>query len=287
MEINQPKAVQLVAYGSDTLSTLGTTNFDCHLKCTKRNLEFRVVDRPVTPLLGLAESLCMGLVQLHSEVHEVDIVNKQPFLTNAMVYLKAILVLNLPVLNKIRLDRNSTPVGRPPRKVPLAIEECVKRKLEGMVKIGAITPVSEPTEWVSQMVAARKKDGSIRICIDTQLRSQQSPQKSSTIPCDQSKMLPPACLIPQYSQLLILGVVSSFFFLLSSQPSAHRSGDTDSSSCRLVLHLHRKFSSAQWKSCLLGIPVLSSWMTYWYGEKELWNMMSILGKFYRDGVKAI
>ena len=26
--------------------------------------------------------------------------------------------------------------------------------------------MSEPTEWVSQMVAARKKDGSIRICID-------------------------------------------------------------------------------------------------------------------------
>ena len=74
MEINQSKAVQLVAYGGDTLSTLGTINFDCHLKCTKRNLEFHVVDRPVTPLLGLADSLSMGLVQLHSEVHEVDIV---------------------------------------------------------------------------------------------------------------------------------------------------------------------------------------------------------------------
>ena len=35
-----------------------------------------------------------------------------------------------------------------------------------MVKIGAITPVSESTEWVSQMVAAKKKDGSICICID-------------------------------------------------------------------------------------------------------------------------
>ncbi len=35
-----------------------------------------------------------------------------------------------------------------------------------MVKIGAIVPMSEPTEWVSQMVAAKKKDGSIRICID-------------------------------------------------------------------------------------------------------------------------
>ena len=56
MEINQSKAVQLVAYGGDTLSTLGNTNFDCHLKCTKRNLEFHVVHRPVTPLLGLADS---------------------------------------------------------------------------------------------------------------------------------------------------------------------------------------------------------------------------------------
>jgi len=35
-----------------------------------------------------------------------------------------------------------------------------------MVKIGATAPVSEPTEWVSQMVAAKEKDGSSRICID-------------------------------------------------------------------------------------------------------------------------
>ena len=51
------------------------------------------------------------------------------------------------------------------------------------VKIGAITPVSEPTEWVSQMVAARKKDGSIRICIDPQdlnkaLRRSHRPMRS-------------------------------------------------------------------------------------------------------------
>ena len=35
-----------------------------------------------------------------------------------------------------------------------------------MVKNGVITPVSEPTEWVSQMVATRKKSGEIRICLD-------------------------------------------------------------------------------------------------------------------------
>ena len=163
-EINQLRAVQLVAYGGDTLSRLGTTNFDCHLKSTKCNLEFHVVDRPVTPLLGLADSLNMDLVQLHSEVHEADTVDA----FQAVVFSKYKDLFgghlgNLPVVYKMRLDPNCTPVVRPPRKVPLAMEECVKRELERMV-----TPVSEPTEWVSQMVAAKKKDGSIRICIDPQ-----------------------------------------------------------------------------------------------------------------------
>ena len=35
-----------------------------------------------------------------------------------------------------------------------------------MVEKKVIAPVSEPTEWVSQMVAARKKNGETRICLD-------------------------------------------------------------------------------------------------------------------------
>ena len=33
-------------------------------------------------------------------------------------------------------------------------------------KLGVIEPIQEPTAWVSHMVPARKKDGSIRLCID-------------------------------------------------------------------------------------------------------------------------
>ena len=73
---------------------------------------------------------------------------------------------NLPVVYRMRLDPNVTPVVRPPRKVPLAMEESVKQVLERKVKIGVIAPVSKPTKWVSQMVAAKKKDGSVRMCID-------------------------------------------------------------------------------------------------------------------------
>ena len=36
-----------------------------------------------------------------------------------------------------------------------------------MTKLGVIEPVTEPSEWVSQMVAAGKKDKEeIQICID-------------------------------------------------------------------------------------------------------------------------
>ncbi len=53
-----------------------------------------------------------------------------------------------------------------PKKVPVAMKEKVMAELEKMTKLGVIAPESEATEWVSAMVAAKKKDDSVRICID-------------------------------------------------------------------------------------------------------------------------
>ena len=47
------------------------------------------------------------------------------------------------------------------------MEAKVKQKLQDLVDKDVITPVDTPTEWVSSMVAVRKKDhDDIRICID-------------------------------------------------------------------------------------------------------------------------
>ncbi|XP_029208498.1 uncharacterized protein LOC114972131 isoform X3 [Acropora millepora] len=95
---------------------------------------------------GLKASLGMDLVQLQSEVHEIYTVDAfQAATFNEYKDLFEGHLGNLPAVYKMRLDPNSNPVVRPPRKVPLAMEECVKRELERMVKIGVITPVSEPT----------------------------------------------------------------------------------------------------------------------------------------------
>ena len=166
-KIDETKAVQLVAYGGDTLTTLGSVKLEVHLPSMSRNLEFHVIDKPVTPLLGLTDSLSLNIIQLHSEVHEVD--TTDAFRAAILDEYKDLFqgdLGNTPVVYKMKLDANVTPVVRPSRRIPLAMEESVKRKRDRMVKIRAITPVSEPTEWVSQMVAAKKKDASVRICID-------------------------------------------------------------------------------------------------------------------------
>ena len=95
------------------------------------------------------DSLSLNLIQLHSMVHEVD--TTDAFRAAILYEYKDLFQGNLgnkAVVYKMRLDANVTPVIRPSRRIPLAMEESVKRELDRMVRIGAITPVSEPTEWV-------------------------------------------------------------------------------------------------------------------------------------------
>ncbi len=72
----------------------------------------------------------------------------------------------LPVVYKMELNPAIEPVIRPPRQVPVALRDGVKAELNRMLEMGVISKVTEPTEWVSSMVAAKKKNGAIRICID-------------------------------------------------------------------------------------------------------------------------
>ena len=43
----------------------------------------------------------------------------------------------------------------------------VKEKLESMERNGIIVKRDEPTAWVNSMLVVEKKDGSIRLCLDT------------------------------------------------------------------------------------------------------------------------
>ncbi|CAB3252665.1 unnamed protein product [Arctia plantaginis] len=72
----------------------------------------------------------------------------------------------LPGEYKIQIKNNVEPVVHAPRKLPVAIRDQVKIKLEEMVREGIIAKVDKPTDWVNSMTVVKKPNGSLRICLD-------------------------------------------------------------------------------------------------------------------------
>ena len=58
------------------------------------------------------------------------------------------------------------PVQHAPRRIPVALRNKLRIELLRLQEEGILVPVTEPTEWVSSMVAVLKKDGSLRVCLD-------------------------------------------------------------------------------------------------------------------------
>ena len=71
----------------------------------------------------------------------------------------------LPGAYKIAIDEQAQPVGHAPRQVPLALLPRIKNKLDELVDRKVIIPVTEPTQWVSSMLAIVKPN-KVGICID-------------------------------------------------------------------------------------------------------------------------
>ena len=63
------------------------------------------------------------------------------------------------------MDPDCKPVIRPARKVPVSVTGKFKEELKRLEGLNVITPVDEPTEWVSQIVVAMKKSGELRISL--------------------------------------------------------------------------------------------------------------------------
>ena len=56
------------------------------------------------------------------------------------------------------------PVRQPVRRAPAALREQAREELQRMVEKGVVQPSSSP--WASPLVLVRKKDGSVRFCVD-------------------------------------------------------------------------------------------------------------------------
>ena len=138
---------------------------------------FFIMKSQVTPILG--KSTCIGMKLI--KILDCDTIHsfKEATLAYSTEQLKSDPILSkfadifeglgeLPGEYKIQLKPDAIPIVNPPRRLPVALRSVVKMELDTMVSKEIITPVTEPTPWVSSMVVTQKKNGKIRICLDPQ-----------------------------------------------------------------------------------------------------------------------
>lgn len=67
---------------------------------------------------------------------------------------------------KMVLREGFQPMVQPARRVPIALREPLRAELNRLVEAGIVRRVQEPTDWVSGLVIAHKKNGQLRVCLD-------------------------------------------------------------------------------------------------------------------------
>ena len=151
----KPSSARLIDYNGDVIMNHGTT--DLSIKGGPV-VQFELSDDERCPLLGLSSCVDLKLVRRVDSVKTADIIAEfdQCF--------KGIGCLERE--HEIKIDPSIKPVVNRARRIPLSMIDKVKTELQKMEESGIIARVDEPTEWVSSMVVAEKKDGGVRICLD-------------------------------------------------------------------------------------------------------------------------
>ena len=188
----------LVMYSKSSMPAIGTTQLNIqNPKNSKRHLvKFVVVNGDYTPLLGLQTAQEMELLTIqHDNILNFVAESNQPNnstpspcpsnLEEVMTIFGDIFDGTLGHMRgdvHLEIDENAKPTVMPPRRVPIAIKPKVKQELERLTAREAITPVQEPTDWVSNMITTIKPDGSIRLCIDPHYLNQELKRSHYPLP---------------------------------------------------------------------------------------------------------
>lgn len=167
----KPSKTRLKLYSGDMLTSMGIFETESVIKGQTHPVTFEVVKTTQKPLLSGTTCERLGLIKFMSpaEVHAVEHTYPSVF-TKEQLTKQYGDVFNSPVeavpgVVRFELDPTVDPVQCAPRNVPIAMKADVKALLDQYQADGHIADVSEPTDWISNMVIV-KKPGKLRICLD-------------------------------------------------------------------------------------------------------------------------
>jgi hypothetical protein len=150
--------VRLTTYSGGKIKVLGKFTECVEYKNRLHPVEFLVVDIEAQPILGLQACEEMNLIKRVDAILTGGILDEYPELFKGMGCIAE--------GHKIHIKEDAQGVVHPPRKMPVSMREPLKKELERCEKLGVVSKVTEPTEWVNSLVIVPKANGKIRICMD-------------------------------------------------------------------------------------------------------------------------
>ena len=173
-----PTKTRLTMHNNSKATPMGKVMLPVERSGQTHRLRFFVMKSSVMPILGKGSSIGMRLIQIldcdsiHSVTTDTPSPSDVPANLRDPIFSQYSDVFRglgkLPGEYMIQTKPDNVPVVNPPRRLPVSLRGIVKAELDAMVDKQIISPVTEPTPWVSSMVVAQKKDGKVRICLDPQ-----------------------------------------------------------------------------------------------------------------------
>ena len=156
--------VKLTAYNGTNIPVVGRCIARiAHKKNRDVPVMFVVAETSSPPILGLSTCENLNLIKRVMMVKSKE-ENVPSFMSEFDCCFGEL--GTLPKVHKITVNPNVPPVVHPPRRVPIALQPKLKEELDRMERLGVVSKVTEPTDWVSSLVVVEKPDGSIRVCLD-------------------------------------------------------------------------------------------------------------------------
>lgn len=165
----KPSDANLSSYTGHKLNVIGVTELKCSYNNNFCNLVFYIVSGKNSALLGLSGSISLKLVDLgkRENLCKINLISKNSSSDILTKYDKIFKGLGkIDTAYHIELSENAIPVVSAARKIPIALHDIVKKKLDEMVEQNILIPTPEPTDWSHPIVCVPKPSGDVRICID-------------------------------------------------------------------------------------------------------------------------
>ena len=173
-----PTSKTLIMWNKTEVTPLGTARIIVTnpVNRKKYSVEFVIVAEKLIPFIGAKVAQHMKLLTVHwdnfkpVQAPEVKTTLNQLLTADQRVtqypdVFKSQLGC-FPGVVHLEVGGNAQPVVTPTRRIPTALKEKFRHEIKRLEDLGVIAPVEKPTPWVSSVVVATKKSGTLRVCID-------------------------------------------------------------------------------------------------------------------------